>query len=115
MDAGRQADLKRIDKRMATRRTDVTTTKRIVGLDPASGKAIVETEKVEVYNQKLDKWGKDQAGRARDTIIRQSKDKKLTRLRERLMRASRAHDKEAEVKISAEIKRHEGKPFEDYR
>lgn len=44
------------------------------------------------------------ANKAKQAIIRQMKDRKLCRMRERLIKAAKALDEEAEWKISQEIK-----------
>ena len=44
------------------------------------------------------------ADKAKQAIIRQMKDPKLRRMRERLIKAAKAFDEEAELKIGQEIK-----------
>ena len=113
MDESRLADLKHIDERLATRRTHVQTDV-IQHRDPATGKIQAELVKTETYNPRLDKWGKEQAARARAGILADRKDKKLKHLREQLIRAAKAGDTKAEMQISAKIKAHKGERFEDY-
>lgn len=114
MDEGRRRDLAKIDERLHTNKMQQTRELRTVGVDPRTGKPAQVAVTTEHYNAGLDRWGKEQAGRAKAAILKQSKDKKLTRLRQQLMRAARAHDKDAELAIAAKIKRYEGKSFEDY-
>lgn len=52
------------------------------------------------------KWARQQAQRAKDSIMRQLGDKKLQRLRERLIRAAQAHDHIVEWKIGNQIREH---------
>jgi hypothetical protein len=113
MDQGRRADLKMIDDRLATRKTLVTKDIKVVGRD-ARGRNITELVKTENYNPKFDRWGKEQAARARAGIIADSKDKKLASLRQKLIRAVKAGDKQAELQLTAKIKAHKGEHFEDY-
>jgi hypothetical protein len=61
----------------------------------------------------LGKYTKQRIKRARDGIVEQLKDKKLNKLREELIRATRANDREEIWKITCRIREHEGKPLEE--
>lgn len=114
MDEGRARDLEKIEKRLHTNQTQKTRELRTVGVHPVTGKPMQVAVTTEHYNAKADRWGKERAAEAKAEILRQTKDKKLGQLRQRLIRAARAHDKPAEMRIAAQIKHYEGKPFEDY-
>ena len=116
MDAGRRKDLERIDKRLNTTFERTKIEEVVVDTVIRDGKKhnIVELNPVSRTDYKHDKWGKEQAARARTKILQQSKDKTLTRLRTQLMRAARAGDKQAEVQLTARIRAYEKQPFEDY-
>lgn len=114
MDEGRAKDLERIEKRLNTNKRLETRQLVTTGYNPLTGAQIQQAVTSSTYNAKADRFGKEQAQKAKSKIMRQVKDKQLTKLRNQLIRAVKAGDKQAELHITARIKRHERQHFEDY-
>lgn len=118
MDPGRIADLKQLDKRIATRRTEKKKMLVDTGLKDSRGRAIKDVVEGEVYNPVLDKFGRQQAEKAREGIIREQNDnsekgKKIRALRHKLMQAAAAHDMRAERDFAAQINKLQGKEVDE--